>query len=283
GQFVASICSEKIMFSRSLGSIFKNKTNVQDFVLRRSHITTVLHYSLLIILLALSFVVLIIMVNMSLRPTVLIYANFWGLAIPPIFDNYQNAFERLVDPMSRPLLVTLVSILGITLISCPAAYTLARIDIPGRKMIFFGILALMMVPGAVQLAPNFILANQLNLRGTLHGLIIFYIAEGQPFAIFLISSFFAHQSGELFEAARIDGASELQALRFIAVPLAWPIIMTVAVLNFLGIYSDLIWPSLMLTNQQQTLMIALQSFATPVDEFVTRPNWGVQAAGYTIG
>jgi len=138
------------------------------------------------------------------------------------------------------------------------------------------------IPGPIQLTPNFILANQLGLRGSLWGLVVFYIAGGQAFAIFLITTFFLNLDKEMFEAARIDGASELQALIRVAIPLAWPIIMTVGILNFLGMYSDLIWPSLMLPRSEQTLMIALQNFDQQIGEFVMRPDLGIRAAGYSI-
>ena len=121
----------------------------------------------------------------------------------------------------------------------------------------FTVLATLAIPGVVLLTPHFILAKQLGFYGSLRGLITTYIIGGQPFAIFLIVTYFLNQSEEIFEAARIDGATEMQALIRVAIPLAWPILMTIAVLNFIGIYSDLIWPSLMLPRGEQTLILAL--------------------------
>lgn len=247
------------------------------------NVNKTLQYIVLIALLIFSFLVLVVMVNMSFRPQVLILTNFWGLAIPPSLVNYQDAMGQLIGPMLRTLMISAVSIIGIVTIACPASYALARMRFPGRQLFFYLVLATFMIPGVLLLTPNFILATQLGLRGSIWGLVVFYVAGGQPFAIFLISTFFINQSEEIFEAARIDGASEMQALVRVAIPLAWPILMTVAILNFLSIYSDLIWPSLMLSKGDQTLIMALERFNATASELTTRPNWGVRAAGYTIG
>jgi ABC-type glycerol-3-phosphate transport system permease component len=248
----------------------------------RVRASTVLQYTLLIVLLVLSFFVLLVMVNMSLRPQVFILTDFWGLAIPPTTINYQDSFSQLIEPMLRTLLVCFASIIGILAVACPASYALARMSFPGKQLIFYGVLATLAIPGVVLLTPHFILAKQLGFYGSLRGLVTTYIIGGQPFAIFLIVTYFLNQSEEIFEAARIDGASEVQALIRVAIPLAWPILMTIAVLNFIGIYSDLIWPSLMVPRGEQTLILALQRFVSQAAELQSRPDWGVRSAGYAL-
>jgi ABC-type glycerol-3-phosphate transport system permease component len=142
--------------------------------------------------------------------------------------------------------------------------------------------AVMMIPGVILLTPQFILADELGLRGSLWGLIVFYLAGGLPFAIFLITTFFRSQPQEVFEAARIDGASEVQALRRIAIPLAMPILVTVSIFNFIGIYGDFIWPTLILNENQQTLLMALAAYSPQLGEFASRPDIGAQTAGYAF-
>ncbi len=95
-------------------------------------------------------------------------------------------------------------------------------------------------------------------------------------------NFLSVQSEEIFEAASIDGATEIQSLIRVEIPPAWPIAMTVAILNFIGVYSDLIWPALMLPCSEQTLIMALQSFDAQVSELNRRPDWGVRSAGYIL-
>ncbi len=255
--------------------------STQTYRLQR-RLGTTLQYTLLALLLFFSFFIILVMVAMSLRPTVLIYADFWALPWPPVPTNYQTAVLDLIPSMLRTLFISLVSILGVLVIACPSAYAFARMKFPGSGVLFYVVLAVMMIPGIILLTPHFILAQQLQLRGTLYGLIIFYIAGGQPFAIFLLSTFFRSQSEEIFEAARIDGSSELHSLLRIAIPLAWPILMTVAILNFLGIYDDFIWPRLMLPQNLETLVLALERYNPQIGEYSNRPELGPQAAGYVF-
>lgn len=243
---------------------------------------TGLRYGLLLLLLFLSFFIVLLMIALSLRPTVLIYVDFWAMPWPPTFVNYRAAVLDLVPSLLRTLAVCAVSIFGILAISCVSAYAFARMHFPGRDFFFYVVLAVLMIPGVILLAPNFILATDLGMRGSLWGLVVFYIAGGLPFAVFLITTFFRSQPPEIFEAARVDGASPSQALYQIAIPLAWPILVTVAIFNFLSIYSDFIWPSLMLSQHQQTLILALEQYNPQMGEFGSRPNVGMQTAGYVF-
>lgn len=245
-------------------------------------LNTILQYVVLLVLLVLSLFVLVMMVNMSLRPQIMILTNFWGIAVPPTLANYDNAIGQLLSPMMRTLFICGAAIAGIVAIACPASYALARVRFPGRQVIYFGVLITLLMAGILLLTPRFVLATQLNLRGSLWGLLLTYIADGQAFAIFLITTFFLSQSEEIFEAARIDGATELQAMLRVAIPMAWPIITTVAILNFIGIYSDLIWLSLMVSQNDGTLIMALQRFNTQNSMLTSRPDWGVRAAGYAL-
>lgn len=249
---------------------------------RRPSLGTVIQYALLLLLLFLSFFIVLLMVSLSLRRTVLIYVDFWALPLPPTFANYQAAFFDLIPSLIRTLYVAVVSILGILAFSCTAAYAFARIRFPGRDLCFYLVLAVLMIPGVILLTPHFIIASEYGLRGSLWGLIIFYIAGGLPFGVFLITTFFRSQPQEIFEAARVDGATEAKSLYQIAIPLAWPILVTVAIFNFLSIYSDFIWPSLMLPESKQTLILALERYSPQVNEFASRPDIGMQTAGYVF-
>lgn len=249
---------------------------------RRIARSTIAQYTILLVLLALAFYPIVMMVFMSLRPTPLIYADFWGLPLPPIFENYRLAISSLIPALLRTLHVCLTSIVGILVFACPASYAFARMRFVLRDQLFYAVLVIMMIPGAIMLTPNFILATQLHLRGSLEGLISFYIAGGQPFAIFLLTTFFRSQSEEIFEAARVDGASETQALIHLAIPLARAILVTIAIMNFLSIYDDFIWPTLMLPQSSYTLILALQQFNPQVEQMLNRPDLGTQTAGFVF-
>src|SRR6266853_420364 len=88
------------------------------------------------------------------------------------------------------LVLSAVPIVVMLALAARASYAFARIQFPGRAKLFYLIILVMMIPGTILLTPHFILANQLGLRDNLLGLVIFYVAGGQPFAIFLLSSYF---------------------------------------------------------------------------------------------
>ncbi len=262
--------------------ITASKTPFYWVRLQRFHATLSSGFQIgcLSIILFFAFVPILMMLSMALRPTVLIYADYWGMPIPPTFQNFRVALFDLFPSMVRTLAVELGSIAGILVFAALASYAFARIPASGREKLFLLVLAVMMIPGIVLLVPHFVLARQLNLVRTFHGLIIFYIAGGQPFAIFLITTFFRSQPSEMFESARVDGASELQSLLHIALPLARPILVTVA--NFIGIYQDFIWPGMMLRSDQWTLMLALERYDPRLSQFFSRPELGLQAAGFAF-
>ena len=264
----------------------KENTAFRDrWRVRRPSPWTWVQFGILAALLFFSAVPIVLMLTMSLRPTILIFADFWGLPWPPSLANYTSALVHLLAPMGRTLMVYAAAIVGMLACAAPAAYAFARLKLPGQQQLFGLVLLIMLVPGTIMLVPRFILADQLGLRDNLWGLVVFYIAGGQPFAIFLLTAFFRSQPAEMFEAARIDGANELQALWSIALPLAWPTIITLAILNFVGIYNDLIWPTLLLASpSNHTLTVALQRYnpgGGPVQTSAL-PDIGGQAAGYVF-
>ncbi|GAA5189752.1 carbohydrate ABC transporter permease [Rugosimonospora acidiphila] len=242
----------------------------------------VVQYALLIALAVASFFLIFVMVDLSLRRGSDIYVNFWHLFSAPDFGNYRTAVVKLLPALGRTLFIAVASIAGILLASTASAYAFARLRFPGRDVLYYLVLAVMTVPTVILLTPQFVLANQLHLVGSVWGLIVFYIAAGLPFAVFLVTTFFRSQPDEVFQAARMDGASEVQSLLRVAVPLATPILVTVAMMNFLTVYGDYIWPTLILNSGNDTLLMALQTFSPRLDAYVNRPDFGVQSAGYAF-
>lgn len=240
-------------------------------------------HTILILLITLAFVPFVITLLLSLRPTASIYLNFWKLPIPATTENYAGAWHALSGPILRSVFVCAVAITGILIIGGPCAYSFARIKFAGRNAIYKVVMVVLLVPTVILLTPLYSLSRDLGLVGSLKGLIVYYIATGLPLAIFLLTPFLAAQDAEMFEAARIDGASESRIMLAIAAPLAAPILATIAIMTFLNLYNDFIWPSLTLTQDNQTAMLALASFAPPASTgFSSQPNVGLQTAGYAI-
>ncbi|HOE65997.1 MAG TPA: carbohydrate ABC transporter permease [Candidatus Hydrogenedentes bacterium] len=249
----------------------------------RSAFRQTLSIAALAALLFLCFVPLFMMAAMSLRKSLDIFGNFWGLPYPPHWTNYARAVALLTRPALNTLWISLSSVAGVLVFATLSGYAFARLRFAGREVLFYLILALMMVPGMLLLTPNYILAVNLGLRDTYWGLWLFYVAGGQVVGIFLLRNFLQSLPEELFEAARVEGASELQCIYHIAVPLSSPILVTVGIMTFLGLYNDLIWPLLIINApERETLMQALLHF-NPVDKRVSsRADLGIQAAGYVV-
>ena len=215
---------------------------------------------ILLIILALSLTPVALMLVWSLRDGFSIQFDFWALPRTPQWSNYAAALVNFSGPMARTLYVAVTSILATTVFSCLAAYAFARLKFFGKETLFYAVLFVLLVPTVLTLTPNFVLAVGLGLRNTLEGLILFYVGGSQAFSIFLLRAFLQSQPEEIFEAARLDGAGEARMVWSVAVPLARSILITVAIMNFLTIYNDFIWPLLMLISKDlYTVNIVLQA------------------------
>ena len=127
-----------------------------------------------------------------------------------------------------------------------AAYSFAMTDFPGKRVIFAILLTTLMIPFEVTLIPNFILIKNLHLYNTYWAQIVPWAAG--TFGIFLVRQFFLSIPKEIFEAAVIDGASSWAVLWRVAVPLARPALVTLALFSFIGSWNSFVWPLIVTTN-----------------------------------
>ena len=240
-------------------------------------------FALLIALLVVAYVPMIMMGLMSLRESLDIYRDFWAPPWPIHLSNYGNAFAVLLRPAINTLFICVVSVMAVLTLSTLSGYAFARMKFPARSILYGSVMILMMVPGMLLLTPNYVLATKLGLRDSYWGLWLFYISTGQIMGIFLMRSFFAALPEELFESARLAGATEWQCVRYIAVPLCRPILVTVAITTLMTLYNDLIWPLLMINElEHETLMQALLRFIPADREATGRMDLGAVAAGYVF-
>jgi ABC-type glycerol-3-phosphate transport system permease component len=163
-------------------------------------------------------------------------------AWPPDFGNYARAWSAVSGYLLNSVLVTTLSTLGVVTVSCLSAYAFARFQFPGRQLFYYLVIFLLMVPAVLTLVPPFLLVKDLGFLNTRWALVLPYIATGQVLGIFILRQFFAGLPEELFEAARIDGASEFRVFWRIGVPLVRPTLVTVAILEVLVVWNDYLWP-----------------------------------------
>lgn len=228
----------------------------------------------------LTFYPLVFTVFTSFKDNSQFYSTFWGPAFPLHWQNYSDAWRQLYPVLLNTILVGVVSAAGIVLLASLTAYVFARHRFPGRDFFFYAIIALLMIPGVLTLIPLFLLVKDLGLLNTYWVLILPYIAGGQAFAIFVLRSFIASQPEEIFESARIDGANEFTIYRSIAMPMAKPILGTLAILALLNTWNDYIWPSVTLRNPDMwTISLKLVSFSS---QWASLQQYGPMFAGYAI-
>ena len=198
---------------------------------------------------------------------------------PFAFSNYPEAVNYIPfgTYVLNTLKVAIPSVFG-TLLSCSlVGYGFARINAPGRNVLFYICLATMMVPWAVTMVPIFVMFKALHWTGTYLPLIVPHFF-GNAFYIFLFRQFFLTIPMELSDAATIDGSSQLGILWRIILPLSKPIVVTVGLFEFNRVWSDYLAPLIFLQRREQfTLAIGLTYF---LDR--DRPMWNLAMAGATL-
>ncbi len=121
-----------------------------------------------------------------------------------------------------------------------AAYAFAWMRFPFRNVLFFGVVAMLVIPNQIALAPILYWFTQLGLTGTYASLWIAHTAFGLPFAVFLLRNFFAALPKDLIESAYIDGASNFRTFWTIIIPLSVPALASLAIFQFMWVWNDLL-------------------------------------------
>jgi multiple sugar transport system permease protein len=220
-------------------------------------------YLFLVLLVAIMFLLMVWMVVTSLETPA------QTLHFPPVlwpgtfrFGNYlttirQSAFGTW---FWNTTVVTVTVVISNLVLCSLAAYAFARIRFLGRGVVYFLLLATLMVPLQVVLIPTFLIAKDLGLIDHLGALIAPNLVN--VFGIFMLTQFFKTLPIELEEAARIDGASRLSILVRIVLPLSLPALATLAVIQFMWTWNDFLWPLVtILTNEGAfTLQLGLATF-----------------------
>jgi ABC-type glycerol-3-phosphate transport system permease component len=169
-------------------------------------------------------------------------------------------------PVGRELLnstlICLLSILLILAVSTTAGFAFAKLRYRGSGLLFLGVVAALMVPLQSIIIPEYVNLGKLGLINTYLGAVLVYVALGTPFATFLMATYYRGISDDLIEAAVMDGLGYERTFLRIALPLSWPAIATVTVLQFIQIWDDLLVGLLFLQNpQQRTITVGLAALS----------------------
>ena len=242
----------------------------------------VLIYIVLVIASLLWFVPILTGLITSLRTFDEILLNgFISIPETVTFENFKVAWERggLSRYLPNSFIITIPSLALTLFLSSLAAYALARFKFKGNRIIFFTFVGGMLLPFQVLLLPVFRLTDFLGLYDTYWGLILFHTAFQLGFCTFMLRNYMRTVPGEIIEAARIDGCSEMRIWGQIMLPLTLPAIAAVATLEFTWIFNDYIWAIVLLRSDSLKPITA--GLATLQGQYVT--DWPVIVAGALIG
>jgi alpha-glucoside transport system permease protein len=171
--------------------------------------------------------------------------GWWKIFAHPslaTWDNYSAVLHNrtIMDSLVTTVEIAVANTALVLLIGALAGYAFAWLDFPGRDAIFLVVIGLLVVPLQMALIPTFALYDRVHLYDTVPGIVLFHVAFGLPFGIFLLRNYFAGIPKEIFESARIDGASERQIFLRLVLPLALPALASLAIFQFLWTWNDLI-------------------------------------------
>ena len=176
--------------------------------------------------------------------------------------NYRLLFAEhgILRQVVNSLFISLLAT-GLSLaFNLTAGYAFAKLRFAGRERVFRMLLGALIIPAQVTMMPLFLMLRGMGLVNTYAGALVPWLAS--VFGIFMVRQYALSVPDEMLEAARIDGASELRIFVSVVLPVLKPIIVTLAVLTFLGAWNDFMWPLIVLTDHDvQTLPVALAALS----------------------
>jgi multiple sugar transport system permease protein len=220
--------------------------------------------------------------SLSVKPTSTVKD---GKLIPSsvTLDNYRGIFRgdffssALINSIGIGLITTVIAVV----LGAMAAYAIARLDFPGKRLLIGVTLLITMFPAISLVTPLFNIERAVGLFDTWPGLILPYITFALPLAIYTLSAFFREVPWDLEKAAKMDGATSGQAFRKVIVPLAAPGLVTAAILVFIFAWNDLLLAlSLTATKAAVTAPVAIANF--PGTSQFEEPTGSIAAGAIVI-
>jgi multiple sugar transport system permease protein len=198
-------------------------------------------------------------------------------------SNYSDIFKQgiFTSALRNSIGIGLISTVLAVVLASAAAYAIARLTFPGKRLILAICIAVVVFPQISIVGPLYNLWRQIGLYDTWPGLIIPYLTFALPLSIFTLSSFFREIPWELEQAAQIDGATPFQAFRKVIAPLATPGIVTTFIIVFIICWNDFIFAiSLTSTTKAETVPAAIAQF--PGASQFTQPIGDISAAAVVV-
>ena len=247
--------------------------------LRRSRRGTSLvpNYAILTLLLIFAIGPILILGFNSLKSNAEIGRNPLGPPTAFHIENFARAWQigSFALTMRNSAILVVGTVAGVLTLGGLAAYSLARLDVPGGNILMGYLLIASTIPIWLFLVPLFILWRNLGLINSRIGLLLLYIPLNAPFAIFLLRSYMVQLPRDFEDSARVDGANEVQVFTRVVLPLSWPGFLTVGLVVALGVWSE--FPlALTFVNDPDLFPVATSYF-----KFTSRfsRDWALTSAG----
>ncbi len=241
-------------------------------------------YGLLILWTMICLYPLIWMLSTSFKTMSEVARNTMAL-LPEAFrwENYVEAWTKgnFGVYFKNSLIVTVTTLLLVLWTASMTAFAIARTEFPGKRLILFALVATLFIPVEATLVPVFHIAKNLGLLNSLAGLIIVSTAGAQVVSIYLIQAYFRTIPRDLDDAAKIDGCNLFQMYWHVVLPLAKPVLATVAILTFMGTWNAYLLPLAFTMSKPElrTLPVGLVAFQSG---FAFSVNWPLLCAGAAI-
>lgn len=204
-----------------------------------------------------------------------------SLSVPQeiTFDNYVRLFtdHDFLVPLVVTLQVVLVMVVGQFVSSILAAYAFARLEFPGRDVLFWAYIATMMIPAIVTMIPLFTMMSQWGLRNTFAGIVVPFML-GSPYAIFLLRQNFKSVPQDILDAAELDGAGFWRQLWSIVLPMNRPILVTLLLITVVSQWNNFLWPSIIAPRKEWNVL----TVATASLQSQYSANWTLVMAATTL-
>ena len=174
--------------------------------------------------------------------------------LAPTLQNYAEAFTAvpLADYFVNTVIFTLATTAIMLMVTVLAAFAFARLDFPGKDLVFTLFLSLMMIPAELVVITNFVTITNMDLRNTFLGLILPSVTS--VFYIYLLKENFAQVPDELYYAAKVDGTSDIKYLFKVLIPICKPTIVTITILKVIECWNSYVWPRLITDDEDYFLV-----------------------------
>jgi alpha-glucoside transport system permease protein len=201
----------------------------------------------------------------SLRPSTDNADSGWWTALTHPgslgFSNYSHLLSdsSITQSFWNTVMISVPTTFAVVVLAALAGYAFAWLRFPGRDWIFLVVVGMLVVPLQVGLLPVAKLFGTLGIFGSITGVVLFHVAYGLPFAVFLLRNYFAEIPKEMLEAARMDGGNEWTIFLRVVLPVGRPALASLAIFQFLWVWNDMLVGLIFADSGSQPLTVALQS------------------------